>query len=132
MAVAPATLEQDEEEEAVTATIKEFENIKTFEKFHKCRKCQKRVSQGANTKIATCPRCGIIKITNCGLGISASVAVKVENRELTLKMGDQILKKILNHDVIDMDDKTLTEELLFTDKQVTVTYSSNYIVKDIV
>lgn len=47
-------------------------------------------------------------------------------------MGNQILKKILNHDVIDMNDKTLAEELVFIDKQVTVTYSSNYNIKDIV
>lgn len=41
MAVAPAVLEQDEEEEVVTATIKEFENIKTFEKFQKNAKMPK-------------------------------------------------------------------------------------------
>ena len=51
--------------------------------------------------------------------------------ELSLKMGDEVLRKIMKQDVLNADENTLAEELLFMEN-TTVTYNSNtLVIKDL-
>ena len=65
-------------------------------------------------------------------GLTLKVIVDIEGLgERTLKMGDDILCKVLNEEVLSMDEDSISELLLFKDS-ITVTFNTNtYIVTDV-
>lgn len=127
----PATV-VNEQEVLNTSVVTEFECVKKFDKFLKCYRCQRRV-QRTTSKVVKCNTCGIVKVDNCKLGITRTIAVTLDNgQSISIRMGDEILSKLMGREVIHLDEEAFSNELLFK-SNVTVTYDiSNYLVKDII
>jgi hypothetical protein len=122
----------EDETEYKDAMIEEFVSIQKFEKFHKCMKCNKKIAQVACSKVVRCTRCGVIRADKCQVGMTTKLSVKTDdNIELSLTFGDKVLNKLLAHDVLEMEEDTMAEELLFINN-VALTYNANtFLVKDI-
>ena len=57
-------------------------------------------------------------------GLILKVEVKLSNdEELTIKFGDESLAKILNAEILTMDENSITEQLLFIE-DIQITYST--------
>lgn len=115
-----------------TETIKEFIRVESFDKFLKCMKCHRKIQGNSSSRVVKCQRCGIMKTQRCQYGLTLKVIVDIEGLgERTLKMGDDILCKVLNEEVLSMDEDSISELLLFKDS-ITVTFNTNtYIVTDV-
>lgn len=56
-------------------------------------------------------------------GLTLKVEVKLSNdEELTIKFGDESLAKILNAEILTMDEDSITEQLLFVE-DMKITYN---------
>ena len=62
---------------------------------------------------------------NSQVGFDTTVTVETpDGKELSLKLGDEVLAEILEHEVTIMDENAIAEELLFV-KNIAVTYDVN-------
>lgn len=122
----------DSTEHLSTETIKEFTRIESYEKFLKCIKCHRRIQGNTASKIVKCQRCGIMKTEKCEFGLTLKVNVEIDGLgERTLKIGDEILSKLLNEEVLSMDEDNISELLLFKDSTKLTFNTNTYVVTDV-
>lgn len=124
--------EQDDKDDIATVTATKFRRMPRYEMFNRCNWCQRRIPQATTSNVVKCNNCGIIKKEDIAIGITSTVVVQVETGELlTLKIRDEMLEKILEHDVKEMDEEQLSNELLYKEN-ITLTYDvHNLLVKEI-
>lgn len=66
------------------------------------------------------------------LGLSATIEVLNDKQDsLTLKMNDELLKELINEDVLHFDENALAEKLLFIDN-FAVEYDDNFTVLSVI
>lgn len=64
-----------------------------------------------------------MRADKCKYGLTLKVKVKLSNdEELTIKFGDESLAKILNAEILTMDEDSITEQLLFSE-DMKITYN---------
>ena len=90
--------------------------------------CFKKITQAGTSTVIRCAKCGKIETTKCNVALSATIDVLNDiGEELTLKIGDELLKELLRQDVLSLDENTLAEKLLFSENDVfLVKNSSSY------
>lgn len=128
----PITLQHDPEDSLTNATIKEVICIRHVEKFFICYICLKKIVQSGSSAVLRCKKCGIIKATQCTLGLSATIEVLNDKQDsLTLKMNVELLKELINEDVLHFDKNALAEKLLFIEN-FAVKYDDNFTVVSVI
>lgn len=66
------------------------------------------------------------------LGLSATIEVLNDKQDsLTLKMNDELLKELINEDVLHFDENALAEKLVFIDN-FTVEHDDNFTVLSVI
>ena len=115
-----------------TETITEFTRVESYEKFLKCMKYHRRIQGNTTSRIVKCQQCGIMKTEKCEYGLTIKVNVEIQGLgERTLKIGDEILSKLLNEEVLSMDEDNVSELLLFKDSTKLTINTNSYVVTDI-
>jgi len=106
-----------------TVTIKEVLQVQSSDKFRKCLKYDGKV-QDCSSQVVNCQKCGSMRADKYKYGLILKVEVKLSNdEELTIKFGDESLAKILNAEILTMDENSITEQLPFIE-DIQITYST--------
>ena len=73
-----------------------------------------------------------MKTEKCEFGLTLKVNVEIDGLgERTLKIGDEILSKLLNEEVLSMDEDNISELLLFKDSTKLTFNTNTYVVTDV-
>lgn len=107
-------------------------SIQHIEKFFRCYICLKKIVQSGSSAVVQCKKCKIIKATKCTLGLSTTIEVSNDKQDsLTLKMNNELLKELINEDVLHFDENALAKKLVFI-VNFTVEYDNNSTVLSVI
>ena len=109
--------------------IKEIDSIQNIEQYLNCANCTKKIMQGTCTNVLKCDNCGfLMRSARCTPKISARVVVLSDAKQLTLRINEDILSKMLAVDVQTIDANTLAERLFLLENFMLSYNSETFVV----
>lgn len=92
--------------------IGEIDSIQNIEHYLNCTNCTRKIMQGTCTTVLKCDHCGfMMRSARCTPKVSARVVVLSNAQQLTLRIDEDILSKMLGVDIQTIDANTLAERL---------------------